>query len=105
SDSTGFKVFGGWQFHRYLGVEAAFVDLGEAKYEGTFNGLPVTGGKLKVNGLNFAVVGRLPIGERFALFAKGGAFVWEAEAKDMTAGVSFTSKTDGTGASGGVGFS
>ena len=105
SDSTGFKVFGGWQFHRYFGVEAAFVDLGEAKYDGTFNGTPITGGKLKVNGLNFSVVARLPLGERFALFAKGGAFVWEAEAKDTAAGVPFTSKTDGTGGSGGIGIS
>jgi OOP family OmpA-OmpF porin len=105
SESTGFKVFGGYQFHPNLGVEAAFVDLGEAKYEGSFNGAPVTGGKLKVNGLNFAALGRVPLGQRFALFGKVGVFVWEAQASDTTAGVPFSTKTDGADASFGIGAS
>lgn len=105
TDSTGFKVFGGYQFHRNIGVEMAFVDLGEAKYQGSFNGMPIANGKLKVNGLNFAALGRLPLGQSFALFAKAGVFVWEAEAKDTAAGVPFTTKTDGTGGSFGIGAS
>jgi hypothetical protein len=105
TESTGFKVFGGYQFHRNLGVEVAFVDLGEAEYQGSFNGVPIANGKLKVNGLNFAALGRLPLGQSFALFAKAGVFVWEAEAKDTAAGVPFTTKTDGTGGSFGIGAS
>lgn len=104
-DGTGFKVFAGYQFHPNLGVEAAFLDLGEAKYEGDFNGTPITDGRLKVTGINLAALGRVPLTERFSLFAKLGLFIWEAEASDTAAGVGFSTSTDGRHASFGVGAS
>ena len=106
-EDTGFKVFAGYRFHRNLGVELAYVDLGEARYEGTFSSATITGGTLKVTGFNVAALGSLPLGESFAVFAKIGLFIWSAEAKDVnvTAGAPFSAKSDGRNASFGIGAS
>jgi OOP family OmpA-OmpF porin len=97
------KFFGGYQFSRNFGLELAFVDLGEAGYSGTFQGLPVTGGTVKTSGLNFSVVGTWPLNASFDFFGKVGAFSWESKASDVTAGVPFSEKEDGTDLSFGLG--
>jgi len=102
---TGFKIFGGYQFNQHFGVELAWVDLGKAGYSGTFSGLPVTGGTVETSGLNLSAVGILPLGSGFALFGKAGFFAWESKAKDVTGGLPFSGKEDGTDLSYGVGAS
>jgi hypothetical protein len=104
-EATGFKLFAGYHFHRNFAAEIAYVDLGEAKYEGQFAGMPVSGGKLAVTGINLAAIGRVPLGTRFALFAKVGLFLWEVEATDTTPAGAFSAKADGSGASFGIGAS
>lgn len=101
---TAFKIFGGYMFNRHFGLEAAYVDLGEASYSGNFLGFPVTGGRVEVTGLNVSALGALPIGERFCLFGKIGLFMWEAEASDTTGGVPFSAQQDGTDLSFGIGL-
>lgn len=101
---TGFKIFGGYQFNKQFGVEIAWVDLGKASYSGTFGGAPVTGGSLETSGLNFSVVGTLPLNPSFELFGKVGFFMWEAKANDVTGGVPFSAKDDGTDVSYGIGL-
>jgi OOP family OmpA-OmpF porin len=100
---TGWKVFGGYMFNRHFGVEAAYVDLGEASYSGDFNGAPVTGGKVEINGFNVAAIGSYPINEQFSIFGKIGLFMWDAEASDTTGGVPFSAKDDGSDISFGFG--
>ena len=100
---SAFKIFGGYMFNRHFGLEAAYVDLGEASYSGNFVGLPVTGGRVEVSGVNISALGALPIGERFSLFGKIGLFMWDAEASDTTGGVPFSAQQDGTDLSFGVG--
>jgi OOP family OmpA-OmpF porin len=102
---TGFKIFGGYQFNPYFGLELAIVDLGEASYSGTFGGVPVVGGTVDAWGFNFSAVGTLPLGAGFALFGKVGLFVYEAEANDVTGGLPFTGTSDDTNVSFGVGAS
>ena len=102
---TGFKLFGGYQFNQNLGVELAYVDLGEASYSGTFLGAPVTGGKVEVSGFNFSAVGTYPLNPSFALFGKLGVLAWEAKATDVTGGVPFSAKDDGADISFGLGAS
>jgi len=102
SDS-GFKIFGGYQFNPYFGLELAWVDLGKAGYSGTFLGTPVTGGSVETSGLNFSAVGTWPLGSGFALFGKAGVFAWEAKANDVTGGLPFSAKEDGGDVSFGVG--
>ena len=102
---TGWKIFGGYMFNRHFGVEAAYVNLGEVSYSGTFSGFPVTGGKVEVTGFNIAALGSYPISEQFSVFGKLGLFMWDAEASDTTAGIPFSSTADGTDVSFGVGVS
>ena len=101
---TAFKIFGGYMFNRHFGLEAAYVDLGEASYSGNFIGLPVTGGRVEVSGVNISALGALPIGERFSVFGKIGLFMWDAEASDTTGGVPFSAQQDGTDLSFGIGL-
>ena len=103
TEATGFKLFAGYAFHRNFGVEVGYADLGEASYSGSFNGTPITGGKLQVGGLDAALLARAPLGGRLTLFGKVGIFVWEAEANDTAAGVPFSAKTDGSDAFFGLG--
>jgi OOP family OmpA-OmpF porin len=100
---TAFKVFGGYMFNRHFGVEGAYVNLGEVSYSGDFFGLPVTGGKVEVSGFNAAALGSYPITEQFSVFGKIGLLIWEAEASDITGGVPFSAKEDGSDIFFGVG--
>jgi len=104
-DDSGFKVFGGYQFNPYFGLEIAYVDLGKAAYSGSFFGQPVTGGSLDTTGANFSAVGTIPLSPSFSLFGKLGFFVWEQKARDTTNGVPFSGKDDGQDLSLGVGAS
>jgi len=103
--STGFKIFGGYQFHRYVGAEVAYVDLGKLSYEGSFAGVPVTGGKFKLNGIDVSALGIVPISGRSMAFAKAGMFIWSAEASDTWGSSAFSSKTSGQDLSLGLGAS
>jgi len=101
--SNGFKVFGGYRFNPNLAVELALVNLGKASYSGTFLGDPVTGGQVKVSGLNASAVALYPVNPGFELFAKAGLFAWNAKASDTTGGVPFSAKDDGASLSLGIG--
>ena len=103
--STGFKLYAGYQLNRYLGAELAYVDLGKLSYEGTFAGAAVTGGKLKLSGVNVAALATLPVGARLTLFAKAGFFFWQEEASDTANGVSFSAKASDRNPSFGLGAS
>jgi OOP family OmpA-OmpF porin len=103
--SSGFKIFGGYQFNDYFGLDLALVDLGKAQYGGSFFGTPVTGGTVEVFGVNFSAVGTWPVTPAFAFFGKIGLFAWEAEARDTTGGIPFSGTEDGADLSIGLGFS
>ena len=100
---SGFKFYGGYAFTPNVAVEMAFVDLGRLKYSGSFVGAPVTNGRVDTSGLNSSVVGTLPLGSGFSLFAKAGLFAWTAEARDITNGFPFSGTDSGAGLSVGVG--
>jgi OOP family OmpA-OmpF porin len=101
--SNGFKMFGGYRFNPNLALELALVDLGKASYSGTFFGAPVTGGQVKVSGLNVSAVALHPVNPDFELFAKAGLFAWDAKASDTTGGVPFSGTNDGVNLSLGIG--
>lgn len=72
SSGTGFKLFGGYMFSPYLGVEASYFDLGKATVDAGFD--PVLGnvsGELKANGFAAYGVAAAPIGD-FSVFMKAG---------------------------------
>lgn len=85
--STGWKLFAGYQFNRYIAAEAGYVDLGDFKISasGNFAGpLPpgpgTASGSDKASGFSFDVVGTLPIDERFGLIGRIGLFAWSLDA-------------------------
>jgi OmpA-OmpF porin, OOP family len=102
---TGYKIFGGYQFNQHFGLEVAYVDLGKASYSGRFGALTVTGGSVETTGFNFSAVGTLPLGSSFALLGRIGLFTWESKANDVTGGVPFSGKENGTDVSYGFGAS
>lgn len=65
---TAWKVLGGYRFNRYVAAEATYVDWGEVT--ASFTSGPRAAAKQHSYGL--AVVGTLPLGERFELFGKAG---------------------------------
>ena len=89
---TGFKVFGGYQFNKFLAVEGGYFDLG--KFGFTANTVPAgtLTGKIKVNGINLDLVGIVPIAERFSAFARAGLI--DANAKDAFTGTGSVTVTN-----------
>lgn len=103
TSDTGFKVFGGYQFNRNVGLEVAYVDLGKASYSGFAGPAPVTGGKVEVTGVNLSAIGAWPVAPNLDVFGKIGFLSWEDKASDVTGGVPFSDKIEGTDLSFGFG--
>src|SRR5262245_24603403 len=102
-DASGFKIYGGYRFHPNFAAELSYIDLGNAKYSGTFGGAPVTGGSLETIGFNVSAMAIVPLGPVFELFGKIGIFGWESKARDTTSGVPFSGKADDSDVSFGLG--
>jgi OOP family OmpA-OmpF porin len=68
----GYKVFGGYEFNKYLALEGGYFDLG--KFGFTANTIPAAGltGNIKLQGVNIDAVATLPITEKFAAFGRFG---------------------------------
>ena len=77
SDDTAYKVFGGWRMNPYLAFELAYVNLGSP----TDEILPDTRLTVETDGIAPYVVGTLPIGDWFEVFAKAGYYWYDVEAR------------------------
>ncbi len=66
--SAAFSVFGGFHINQVLAVDFGWANLGEASLETT--------GKAKVNVLQVALLGKLPVSTDFSLFGKVGLARW-----------------------------
>jgi OOP family OmpA-OmpF porin len=80
---TGFGASVGYQVTEHFATELSYVDLGDATYS-TNNGQAAPGNEsialeASAQGLVFALVGSLPIGERFSVFARAGIALLESE--------------------------
>jgi OmpA-OmpF porin, OOP family len=74
NSDTAFKIFGGYAFNEYFGVELAWFDGGTP--DERFGAGVV---EVELSGLNASVVGRVPLGDTFALFGKVGFASYDAE--------------------------
>lgn len=81
---TGYKLFGGYQFNRYLSLEGGYFDLGKFGFTATTVPPGTLAGSIKVKGLNLDLVGTVPVWDRFAVFGRVGANY--AQAKDSFSG-------------------
>jgi OOP family OmpA-OmpF porin len=104
---TGFGASIGYQVTEHFATELSYVDLGDATYR-TNNGQAAPADQAltleaSAQGLVFALVGSLPIGERFSVFARAGIALLESEgtATASAGGVS-DSASDSTQRSNGV---
>ncbi|RST47792.1 OmpA family protein [Variovorax sp. MHTC-1] len=81
---AAFKLFGGYQFNRYLALEGGYFNLGKFGYMATTSPAGTLHGKIKLQGLNLDVVGTLPLSERFSAIGRVGVQV--ANARDSFSG-------------------
>jgi OOP family OmpA-OmpF porin len=79
TDSTAYRLTVGWRFNDYFAVDGGYHNFG--RFEQTFDvdGTP-TDVSLKADGFTLGIVGSLPLGERWSLFARSGAFFWDGDA-------------------------
>jgi OOP family OmpA-OmpF porin len=88
SRDPGVKVFAAYRFNRYFAVEGGFAWLGE--FQATTQVTAPTAGALnadiRVIGLYIDAVPMLPVGDRFAVFAKVGALLSETRTTRSTFG-------------------
>jgi hypothetical protein len=83
SDSTGWRGLAGYRFNRYLATELEYLDFGRAAIHETYNVVFGFGPvptvvaieqdfTTHVSGPAVSALGKLPVGERFELFLRGG---------------------------------
>jgi OOP family OmpA-OmpF porin len=70
ANDTGWKLFSGYQFNRYLGLEAAYIDMGKVNYQNA---------SIETRGFTVDGIGSIPIGPVFAIFGKFGIFRWDQD--------------------------
>jgi OOP family OmpA-OmpF porin len=73
SDDTSAKVFAGWRFNPYIGVELDYIDLGGP--EDNFENINI---EAEISGIAPYLIGTLPLGI-FELFAQVGYYFYDVE--------------------------
>jgi OOP family OmpA-OmpF porin len=68
----GYKIFGGYQFHRNFAVEAGYFDLGHFGYTANTVPLGTLSGDVRFKGVNLDLVGLWPITDKFSALARVG---------------------------------
>jgi OOP family OmpA-OmpF porin len=69
---TSYKIFGGYQFDRYLGVELGYFKLGTFSFTTATNASSTLTGVLRTEGANADLVGTFPISDSWALLGRAG---------------------------------
>jgi OOP family OmpA-OmpF porin len=78
-DDIGFKVFGGYQFNSFIGVEGGYFDLGKLGYKTFMNPASIFTSDTTLRGLNVDLVGALPINDKFSVFTRVGVTRYESK--------------------------
>lgn len=118
-NDIGYRLAAGYQFDDYWGVEAGYVNLGQATYNYndvySGSGLFVCGmscmnnynahGTLKDQGWSLVITGAYPLNQHWMAFARAGAFNGRMELEDLaipivTSGYGNTSIPDNTSRTG-----
>jgi OOP family OmpA-OmpF porin len=74
---NGFKIFGGYRFLKFFGLEGSYVDMGSPDED---QDAPAgTNLKVDVTAWDAYAVGVLPIGKVFEVFGKAGFIWWDAD--------------------------
>ena len=70
---TAYKVFGGYQLNRYVGLELGYFHLGRFNFNAQTVPTGALAGEFRVQGANFDVVGTLPFTDNLSGLARVGA--------------------------------
>ena len=70
--STGYKIFGGYQFNPNFALEGGYFDLGKFGYTATTVPAGTLNGDIKIRGLNLDAVGTLPLSDKFSVLGRVG---------------------------------
>jgi outer membrane protein with beta-barrel domain len=73
--ATGWKVFGGYQFHDNFAAEVGYLESGDAEETEGLASLEVS-----ADGVTASFVGSLPLGDMFSIYGRLGAIFWDARA-------------------------
>lgn len=89
---TAYKIYGGYQFNKYIGLEGGYFDLG--KFGFTANTLPLgtLNGNIRLRGFNGDAVGTLPLSEKFSALGRIGFN--NAQARDSFTGTGAVNVTN-----------
>lgn len=78
--NVAYKLFAGYQLNNYYSVEGGYFDLGEFGYSAVTTPAGTLNGTIKLKGVNFDVVGKLPVADKFSVLGRLGLNY--AQAKD-----------------------
>lgn len=87
------RLQAGYKFNPYFAVEAGYIDLGKADYRASYAGGSARGSE-KAGGVDFAVLGILPVTEGFSLFGKAGFVAAKVETRLTSTAPAATSIRD-----------
>ena len=91
TDSTAWRLSAGYRFNDYVALEGGYHNFGRFEQDVIVEGAPVAVA-LKADGFTLGARASLPLGERFGLFARAGAYFWDGDS-DLN-GVSIASPED-----------
>jgi OOP family OmpA-OmpF porin len=89
---TTYKIYGGYHFNKYIGLEGGYFDLG--KFGFTANTLPLgtLNGTTRMRGFNLDAVGTLPLSEKFSALGRIG--INTAQTRDAFTGTGAVNVTN-----------
>ena len=76
---TGYRVFGGYQLHKYIALEAAYVELGRFSFRTDVLPAGSLNASTRISGFELSALGLLPLSEKFSVFARIGALAGETK--------------------------
>lgn len=76
---NAYKLFGGYQFNRNMGVELGYFDLGHTTYSAT-GPLGLLNSDTRVRGFNLDLVGTMPVSDTFAVLGRVGVAAGRSQA-------------------------
>ncbi len=98
AEGFGYKLFGGYRFWKFLGVELDYRDFGDP--DDTANGFDVT---VDLTGWCVAAMIVAPVSQNFELYGKAGLLTWDAETIAVQNMIPLRFTDDGSDMSFGIG--
>lgn len=77
-DDDAPQIYAGFQVTPYFGIEGSYMDFGKARGDVL---------QMETDGYSLALTGRIPVNERFALYAKVGQFWWDSDVSVRNTGL------------------